>query len=62
MKEKLIQLLQELIENKIIEPELQIIYTNGKEKQLHIDKLVTSNINRRIQYFKFNEIIKNKNS
>ena len=45
-----------------IEPELQIIYTNGKEKQLHIDKLVTSNINRRIQYFKFNEIIKNKNS
>ena len=29
MKEKLIQLRQELIENKIIEPELQIIYKNG---------------------------------
>lgn len=60
MKEKLIQLLQELIENKIIEPELQIIYKNGKEKQVHIDKLVTSTINKRIQYLKFNEIIKKR--
>ena len=53
-------MLQELIENKIIEPELQIISKNGKEKQGHMNKLVTSTINKRIQYFKFNEIIKNK--
>jgi hypothetical protein len=36
------------------------MYKNGKEKQVDINKLVISTINKRIQSFKFNEIIKNK--
>lgn len=57
IKKKIIQLIKELVENKSIEPELQIIYKNGNEKQVQIEKLTTSRINKRIKYLKFNEII-----
>lgn len=43
-----------------MEPELQISYKNGNENQIQIEELTTSVITKRIQYFKFYEILKNK--
>ena len=57
MKENLIQLLQELVEKKSLEPEIQIISKNGKKKHTQIKNLTRSSITRRIEYLKFNEII-----
>jgi len=52
----------ELSEHNIIESELQIIYKNGKEKQIQIKELTTSILNRRIQYLKLKESILTKYS
>lgn len=49
-----------MVKNKFMEPELQIIYKNGNKKLIRIEELTISIINKRIQYFKFYEIIKNK--
>ena len=57
MKENFIQLLQELVEKKRIEPEIQIISKGGKKKHMQIKNLTSSSITRRIEYLKFNEII-----
>nr|QUW40432.1 hypothetical protein [Haslea sp.] len=59
MKEKLIQLLQELVEKKSLRPEIQILSKSGKKKHVQIKKLTSSSITRRIKYLKFNEIIHN---
>lgn len=60
IKKEFLQLLKELVEQKYIEPGLQIIYKNGNKKELKIERLTTSIINRRIQCLKFNQVIKNK--
>jgi len=60
IKKEFVQLLKELVEQKFIEPELQIIYKNGKQRQIILEELTLNRINRRIRYVKFNEIIKNK--
>lgn len=59
VKEKLIQLLQELVENKSLRPEIQIISKGGKKKHVQLKNLTSSSITRRIKYLKFNEIIHN---
>jgi hypothetical protein len=59
VKEKLIQLLQELVENKSLRPEIQIISKGGKKKHVQLKNLTSSIITRRIKYLKFNEIIHN---
>jgi hypothetical protein len=59
IKEKLIQLLQELVKEKSLRPEIQIISKSGKKKYVQIQNLTSSSITRRIQYLKFNEIIHN---
>ena len=59
IKEKLIPLLQELVEEKSLRPEIQIISKSGKKKYVQIKNLTSSSITRRIKYLKFNEIIHN---
>lgn len=59
IKEKLIQLLQELVEEKSLRPEIQVISKSGKKKYVQIKNLTSSSITRRIKYLKFNEIIHN---
>ena len=49
-----------MVEQKFIEPELEIIYKNGTQRQIRLEELTLNRINRRIRYVKFNEIIKNK--
>lgn len=60
IKKDFCKLLNELVEQKFIEPELQIIYKNGTQRQIRLEELTLNRINRRIRYVKFNEIIKNK--
>jgi hypothetical protein len=60
IKKQFVRLLKELVEQKIIESELQIIYKNGTQRQIKVEELTVRIITRRIQYVKFNEIIKNK--
>ena len=59
IKEKLIQLLQELVEEKSLRPEIQIISKSGNKTYIQIQNLTSSSINRRIKYLEFNEIIHN---
>jgi len=58
IKKSIIQLLNELVENKIIHNELQIIFKSGKKTHGLIKNLTTSDITRRIKHIKLNEIIK----
>lgn len=60
IKKSMIQLVDELVEEELIQLELQIIYKNWKKRQIRIEELTNCIISKRIQYFKFNEIIKNK--
>jgi hypothetical protein len=60
IKKEFVQLLKELVEQKFIEPEFQIIYKNGTQRQIRVEELTLNRINRRIRYVKYNEIIKNK--
>jgi hypothetical protein len=46
VKEKRIQLLQELVENKSFRPEIQIISKGGKKKHVQLKNLTSSSITR----------------
>ena len=57
IKKNLIQLLSELVNNKIIHDGVRIILKSGKKKDLLIQNLTTSDITRRIKYIQLHEII-----
>jgi len=57
IKKNIIQLLNELVENKIIQNEMKVVLKSGKEKHHLIKNLTTSDITRRIKYIKFEEIL-----
>ena len=56
IKKNLIQLLSELVENKIIQNEVEVILKSGKKKYHLIKNLTTSDITRRIKYIQLHEI------
>ena len=58
IKKNIIQLLNKLVENKIIQNEVEIILKSGKKKDQLIQNLTTSDITRRIKYIKFHEILR----
>lgn len=57
IKKSIIQLLNELVENKIIHNEVRIVLKSGKKKDQLIKNLTTSDITRRIKHIKFHEKI-----
>ena len=57
IKKNLIRLLNELVENKIIQNEMEILLKSGKKKYYLIENLTTSDITRRIKYIQLHEII-----
>ena len=57
IKKNLIQLLNELVENKIIQNEVEVILKSGKKKYHLIENLTTSDITRRIKYIQLHEIL-----
>lgn len=59
IKKSIIQLLNELVENKIIQNEMKVVLKSGRKKDQLIRKLTTSDITRRIKYLEFDEKIKN---
>jgi len=59
IKKSIIQLLNELVENKIIYNKVGIVVKSGKKKDQLIKNLTTSDITRRIKHIKFHEKIKN---
>ena len=58
IKQNIIQLFNELVENKIIQNELQIVFKNGKQTHRLVKNLMTSDITRRVKYIKLTEIFK----
>lgn len=56
IKKNLIQLLIELVENKIIQNEVEVVLKSGKKKYHFIKNLTTSDITRRIKYIQLYEI------
>lgn len=58
IKKSIIQLLNELVEDKIIHNEVEFVLKSGKKKDQLIKNLTTSDITRRIKYIKFQEKIK----
>jgi hypothetical protein len=59
IKESIIQLLKELVKDKIIHNRLEIIWKSGKKEDVSIKYLTASDITRRIKHLKFTENIKN---
>ena len=59
IKKSMIQLLNELVENKIIHNEVRLVLKSGKKKDQLIKNLTTSDITRRIKHIKFHEKIDN---
>ena len=59
IKESIIQLLKELVKDKIIYNQLEIVLKSGKKEEVLIKYLTASDITRRIKYLKFTENIKN---
>ena len=57
IKKNLIRLLSELVENKIIQNEVEILLKSGKKKYYLIKNLTTSDITRRIKYIQLHEIL-----
>ena len=57
IKKSIIQLLNELVENRIIQNKVEIVFKSGKKKYYLIKKLTTSNITRRIKYIQLYEIL-----
>ena len=57
IKKNIIQLLSELVENKIIQNEVEVVLKSGKKKYHLIKNLTTSDITRRIKYIQLHEII-----
>ena len=58
IKKSMIELLKELVENKIIRNELEIILKSGKKIHGLIKNLSTTDITRRIKIIKLTEILK----
>jgi len=59
IKESIIQLLKELVKDKIIHNQLEIVLKSGKKEEVLIKFLTASDITRRIKYLKFTENLKN---
>ena len=59
IKKNIIQLLNELVENRIIQNELIIVLKSGKKTHGLVKNLTTSDITRRIKYIKLTEVLKN---
>lgn len=57
IKKNLIRLLSELVKNKIIQNEVEILLKSGKKKYYLIKNLTTSDITRRIKYIQLHEIL-----
>lgn len=57
IKKNIIQLLNELVENKVIMDEILLVSKSGKKINLLIHNLTTYYITRRIKYIQFTEII-----
>jgi hypothetical protein len=57
IKKNLIQLLSELVENKIIQNEVEVMLKSGRKKYHLIKNLTTSDITRRIKYIQLHEIL-----
>jgi hypothetical protein len=60
IKKNMIQLLKELVKDKIIHNQLEILFKSGKKKEGLIKILTASDITRRIKYLKFTENINNQ--
>jgi hypothetical protein len=60
IKESIIQLLKELVKDKIIHNQLEIVLKSGRKEEVLIKFLTTSDITQRIKYLKFTENIKNQ--
>jgi hypothetical protein len=60
VKESIVGLLKELVKDKIIHNQLEILSKSGKKKEVLIKFLTASDITRRVKYLKFTENIKNK--
>ena len=58
IKQNILQLFNELVENKIIQNELQIVFKNGKQTHRLVKNLMASDITRRVKYIKLTEIFK----
>ena len=58
IKKSIIQLLNELVKDKIIDNEVRFVLKSGGKKDQLIKNLTTSDIRRRIKYIKFQEKIK----
>ena len=58
IKKRILQLLKELVDNKIIHDEVGIILKSGTRKDLLIQNLTISDLTRRIKYIRFNEILR----
>ena len=58
IKKTILQLLRELVENKIIHNQLEIVLKSGKKKEVWVKKLTASDITRRIKYLNFTENIR----
>ena len=56
IKKNLIQLLIELVENKIIQNEVEILLKSGKRKYHFIENLTASDITQRIKYIQLHEM------
>lgn len=59
IKKSIIQLLNELVENRIIQNEGVIVLKSGKRTHELIKNLTTSDITRRIKHIKLTEVLKN---
>ena len=57
IKKNIIELLNELVENKIIQNEVEVVLKSGKKKYHLIKNLTTSDITRRIKYIQLHEIL-----
>ena len=58
IKKNIIELLSELVKNKIIQNEVEIVLKSGKKKDMLVQKLTSSDITRRIKYIQLYEILK----
>ena len=57
IKNSIIQLLNELVDNKMIQNKLEVVLKSGKKRYHFIKNLTTSDITRRIKYIQFYEIL-----
>ena len=55
IKKNIIRLLRELVDHKIIQNEIKIVFKNGIIKIHLIENLITSDLTRRIKYIEFFE-------